>query len=178
MAMRKASPLWWQGHAEALRTSAGVLWAYRSGELGQLSDHYERGYGAGFTKPVYLMLCGMSLEMLFKGVLAARRQKIPNTHRLLDLAHKVRMVTQPSTQTYLEVLTHSIIWSGRYPVPNTAQDWLEEGNLKAKMAGNGTFAEQIRRSEATTGWTAFDQVWMQAYTILNHELPDWEFRGL
>ena len=119
----------------------------------------------------------MSLEMLFKGILAARTQKIPNTHMLLDLARQVGMVTEASTATYLKMLTHSIRWTGRYPVPNTMEEWLSEGDIKAEIAGSGTFAEQVGRTDAATGWTAFDQVWIELNDMLCREVPDWELRG-
>ncbi len=166
MALRKRSPEWWHGKAEALRGAAAILRAYEKHELGVLADTYELGYGGIFIEPVYKMLCGMSLELIFKGILIAQNKKIPRSHNLRDLAKSAGVGTPPETTTYLDLLTHAVKWEGRYPVPLTTAEWLQEGNLHADVSGSGKLSDIAKRVEFVVGWDAFDRVWKEAEQIL------------
>ena len=166
MMLRKNSPEWWRGKAAALYGAAAIVRAYDNHEIGGLPDTYELGFGAIFIEPVYRMLCGMSLELIFKGILVARNEKIRKTHRLADLAKHAGINTSAATTNYLNFLTHSVTWEGRYPVPLTAEEWLDEGGLHSEISGSGKSKEILERKEAAIGWDAFDRVYKEAEQLL------------
>ena len=63
------------------------------------------------------MLCGMSLELLYKAVIVAQKEPVPATHNLLRLSEKVGDHVTRKQAGILELLTACIVWEGRYPVP-------------------------------------------------------------
>lgn len=70
-------------------------------------------------QPVYLMLCGLSLEVLMKAVLAQRGELTEKLmhHRLVDLAKAVGRAETLREQKLLRFYESSMVWAGRYPVP-------------------------------------------------------------
>lgn len=88
---RKKIAIYWYNKASDLRGSAGALWASMD-EARSNAIVKELGLGTGFnmkvaTPPVYAMLCGMSLELLYKAIVVAKGNE-PNikSHKLTDLA--------------------------------------------------------------------------------------------
>jgi hypothetical protein len=87
---RKNTPQYWYNKASDLRASAGAVWhcgkAYDKAEIAE-----GLGFGTGFdmgiaTHAVFPMLCGLSLELLFKAI-CIKGGMVPGTsHNLLALA--------------------------------------------------------------------------------------------
>ena len=63
------------------------------------------------------MLCGMSLELLYKAVIVAQKEPVPATHDLVRLSEKAGDYVTRKQAGILELLTACIVWEGRYPVP-------------------------------------------------------------
>lgn len=106
---REKLAIYWYNKASDLRGSAGALWASmdesRSNEIVE-----ELGLGVGFsmtvaTSPVYAMLCGMSLELLYKAIVVAKGNK-PNvkSHNLTDLASDAGVSVTKRQVGLLEIL--------------------------------------------------------------------------
>lgn len=78
--------MWWYNKSCHLRAAATVLrvapeicdysnLAKTLGSADAISD-------IGFTEPVYEMLCGMSLELIYKAILVAKHENYPDSHDL------------------------------------------------------------------------------------------------
>jgi len=73
----------------------------------------------------YMLLAGLAMENLLKGILAGRDQKIVTptalnkrfkTHRLCSLALQVLQDLTEHDQDLLKRLTDFVSWAGRYPI--------------------------------------------------------------
>lgn len=93
------SELRWRNKADDLRLAAEAVWESRK------------------QGPVYLMLCGMSLEALYKAIAVVRGKEVQHSHDLLGLAARAGLRVDVSEEGALELLTAAIVWDGRYPVP-------------------------------------------------------------
>lgn len=68
-------------------------------------------------RPVYHLLCGISLEVLMKGILAERGMTPPATHNLVSLACDVGLSLDDDDQRLFRYYQSTFIWGGRYPLP-------------------------------------------------------------
>src|SRR5690606_8765661 len=79
---RKSISTYWHNKAGDLHASAGVLW-----KAIQTPPEQQTGFShAVACWSVYQMLCGMSLELLFKSILVAKGHEPKATHKLEALA--------------------------------------------------------------------------------------------
>jgi len=169
---RKELAIYWYNKASDLRGSAGALWASmddpRSNEIVE-----QLGLGTGFsmkaaTSPVYLMLCGMSLELLYKAIVVAKGEK-PNTnsHKLTDLASNAGVSLTEQEVGLLEILSESIIWDGRYPVPKEQKhiqgliDLKKEHLYDKKQLGE----LYVLSPNGALNWDSFDKLWNDSLEI-------------
>src|SRR5690348_13945699 len=87
---RQKSSIYWFNKSADLRGSAAAIWhsmtKERSAEIA-LACNLGQGFDLSIAcRPIYLMLCGMSLELMYKAICVATRTKFAPTHRLSDLA--------------------------------------------------------------------------------------------
>lgn len=94
-------------------------------------------------QPVYLMLCGLSLEVLMKAVLAQRGELTEKLmhHRLVDLAKAVGRAQTLREQKLLRFYESSMVWAGRYPVP--LRDQLR-GVIAHRRLGSELFMSPVK----------------------------------
>jgi HEPN domain-containing protein len=107
------------------------------------------------TRP-FAFNAALSLELILKSIIARKRIDIPsgpNGHDLLLLSERANITLSGNQRLTLELFTETIIWSGRYPAPNTERKWddyqdriLEShivrstvGNVSSAMANRDTF---------------------------------------
>lgn len=112
---------YWFNKSSDLMGSAGALWTSRNKERSD-SIVQELGLGEGYSmdaavNPVYRMLCGMSLELMYKAVIVAKGHEVKTSHKLVELARLAGVVVSEFDKGLLEIITESVIWDGRYPVP-------------------------------------------------------------
>jgi hypothetical protein len=128
--------IYWYNKSSDLRGSAGALWISRQKAFSTAivkKLHLGEGFSMGAATPsVYLMLCGMSLELLYKAILVATRQKVPHEHILVKLAKLAGVSVGADETALLRILTESIVWDGRYPVPKTVASFDELRKLRSK----------------------------------------------
>jgi len=74
-------------------------------------------------KLVVLTNAALSIELLLKAIIVANGGKAPKTHELLRLARDAGVAFSNDQEATLEWLSEILKWSGRYPVPNKAEDW-------------------------------------------------------
>jgi hypothetical protein len=119
-----STPLYWYNCANDLRGTAASLHAVMHLEGWQQTITREYGEcGVGFSHPAYEMLCGLSLELLLKAIAVARRRAILDHHLLIELANHCGVILDDDDRRVLQVLTASIRWSGRYPIPKSRAEF-------------------------------------------------------
>lgn len=69
--------------------------------------------------PVYMMVCGLSLEVIMKAVLACRGEMADDLqhHDLCELSRAVGRDLSKQERKLLIYYEGALSWSGRYPVP-------------------------------------------------------------
>jgi HEPN domain-containing protein len=109
------------------------------------------------TRP-FAFNAALSLELILKAILARKRIDIPSRgggHDLLALSDKASVMLSDNQKRTLDLLTATIIWSGRYPTPNSETKWDEYqditfeshivrttvGNVSSVMANRDTFPD-------------------------------------
>lgn len=118
---RSNTPLWWYNKSSDLHASAGVLWLALRDEI-KLDSIRNLGFKEGFSMhvacwPVYQMLCGYSLELIFKAIILGKGSQPSHEHQLNTLAKTAELDYSELEMDILKILTESIIWDGRYPTP-------------------------------------------------------------
>jgi HEPN domain-containing protein len=108
---------------------------------------------------VFVMLAGLSLEVLLKGIHRALDNEIRPTHRLDDLCRKAGISVSSDDQIILAALSEHVTWASRYPVPNKPEHlW----------SARKTFDKQLRRpgnirdyyiSEREISWANYERLW-------------------
>jgi hypothetical protein len=167
--MRGKAPFAWYNKSSDLRASAGALWVCMGDkqskeivEILKLGDSFKLGI-AGW--PVYIMLCGMSLELIFKAVIVAKGDKVKKTHDLVALARISNIEYDNRKKGILKIFTESIIWAGKYPVP------LELDREKMDELNNlyRTCASPRHNNALDFGsfldWASFNEIWSEANEV-------------
>ena len=125
--------MYWFNHSNDLRGSAGAIWYAINRDDNGIQDFLdlEKGYDFSVaTAPVYRMLCGLSLELLYKAVAVEKGIEPLKTHDLYKLASSTNVLVDAEDIPILQLLSHYIKWVGRYPVPigKDAEDKFKEAN--------------------------------------------------
>lgn len=134
------SPVLWLSHARAM-SEAGLAVLTNEPKLDQMPE-LMKGVCDSQYCGVGLMLVGYSLEVCLKAMLIIKKGIIKFTederkhrhHNLEELADFVPDLS-PKDKAILQVLTHFVVWAGRYPDPGTGrQEKAEEiFNLSEKF---------------------------------------------
>lgn len=122
---RVSEPQYWYNQAANLRAAAGALHYCSDDSRDEaVADHL--GFGRGFrmsaaTWQPYLLLCGLSLELLLKATIVASGKQPKETHELKRLANDAGVQFTEEQQGALAILTNCTIWFGKYPAPSQKQ---------------------------------------------------------
>ncbi len=117
------------------------------------------------TRP-FAFNAALSIELILKAILAKKLIDIPNRiggHDLLKLSHLAFVPLTENQRKTLDLLTATIVWSGRYPAPNSESKWDEYqdltfeshvvrttvGNVSKVMANRDTFPD----------WDNYSKIW-------------------
>ena len=166
-AERSREPNYWFNRASDLHASAGAVWyAIHNNENDHITESI--GLGAGFdlmasTWPVYLMLCGMSLELALKAVIVSRGGAPKATHDLVLLANQAGVEVPREQEGLLLFLSECVIWAGRYPVPKKVDDleyftFLHYENFFVKEI-NGNTTTLKPKKPYPLDWPQFQRLW-------------------
>ncbi len=85
-----------------------------------LYEHQERISGA---LRIFQFNAALSLELIFKAILAAKGEPIPEIHILRELCTKAKVKLDEDQKFTLDLFTESIFWHARYPVPKSNAQW-------------------------------------------------------
>ena len=105
---------YWLNKSIALRAAAGAIWYCTEVKptenvIAALAGDPPVNFSTG-SWPAYRMLCGMSIELLYKATIVQRKKSVPKTHNLLELAHKAGDTMLSSKDAgILDLLTDCII---------------------------------------------------------------------
>jgi hypothetical protein len=169
-------PAYWLNKAIALRSAAGAVWYCLEVEN---TDHVTEKLGGDprvdFTTgawQVYRMLCGMSLELLYKAIIVQNKEPVPKTHDLLILAEKAGDIVSPKEAGILDFLTDCIVWEGRYPVPHyhSAIDrfvFLHFENLFRKERTSDTSWIMKPIEPNPLDWKQYNVIWESAHALFH-----------
>lgn len=126
----------WRSRAYQLRIAAEVLFKPYSRQLDGngrvLPDEQLRNPKYLVVGPVILMLAGLALENLAKGLWVRKNKPLPpgrlpteltKSHRVtIDLLKAVGVQLTPEESTLVKMLQTSVTWAGRYPVPRRPEE--------------------------------------------------------
>lgn len=164
--------IYWYNKATDLRGAAGLVWAGIHDE--KASAIAERlGLGSGFDFaaacwPVYYMLCGMALELLLKAAIVQGGGEPKATHKLAELWHEVGLEADAQQTGLLEILSESISWAGRYPVPWQETRFDRFGDLVDEHLMDhvplGESGLEVMRANQSLDWPSFTRLWSIAHS--------------
>lgn len=169
--MRRRAPLWWHNKSSDLRASAGAVWlAINSDSPREIADQLNLGESFDMRIacwPVYRMLCGMSLELIFKALIVVEGREPNHAHNLRQLVKDAGLRCCEDTLAILDVLTESAVWHGRYPVPKSEDEMLRAAERErcaiTKVVGRlGSEGPAIHRYAGALDWDSFDRIWERA----------------
>lgn len=125
------SPVLWLTQAHALTEAASLV--IRTAPSFERIPIFCRGVCDSQYCAVGLMLIGYSLEVCLKAMLIIKKGVRPfveeekrfKHHRLVQLAEFVPGLSEKD-KAILELLTHFVVWAGRYPDPGSGRENLAE----------------------------------------------------
>lgn len=161
-------PLAWLNKSTDLRASAAALWASMDDETSKsIVTRFELGigFGSGFRMDaavpgIFRMLCGLSLELLYKAIIVSKGASAPKGHNLFQLAQRAGIVVSKEDRGLLEIPEY-IVWSGRYPVPQEVGFWNKLVELSHKyLYRRVPFGKlQLQTGNDALSWDGFDRLW-------------------
>jgi HEPN domain-containing protein len=116
----------------------------------------------------------LSLELILKAILARKIIDIPNRnggHDLLCLSDLALVPITDQQRRTLDLLTATIIWSGRYPAPNKESKWDEyqdftfESHVVRTTVGN--VSSSIANRDTFPDWNNYSKIW--AMCVVEYE---------
>lgn len=166
---RQSHSICWFNKSSDLHAAAAALWYSRDESHSEIIVK-EFGLGDWFSMdvavtPVYYMLCGLSLELLYKAIIVAKGGVVPTNHKLVELAAFAGVLLSPEFRGLLEMLRKSIEWEGKYPVPKERErQRLEQMcNLIDKHLHDlEPFGNlQVLKPNDALSWQSFDNLWQE-----------------
>ncbi|HKY85305.1 MAG TPA: HEPN domain-containing protein [Pseudorhodoplanes sp.] len=151
-ASQMADPKTWYRTASSFYAAAKVL-----------NEHAEQI--PGDTRP-FALNAAISLELILKGLIASKCLPIPDGHdghNLCSLSARAGMQLSQNQLLTLELLSDTIVWSGRYPAPKTERQWddhhgrIFEAHVVRSKVGN-THSVMANR-DTFPNWENYVKIW-------------------
>lgn len=168
---RKTHPAYWHNKASDLFASAGVLWKAMH-DPNHDDAASELGFSTGFSFgvacwPVYQMLCGMAFELLFKAIIVAKGQRPQTNHKLVALSQDAGVAMTDTQLRTLKILSESVIWDGRYPVPKDERHFHELNELHWEHLYDPVpgMAIKLKRPNDRLSWKSIRELWDLVYDV-------------
>jgi hypothetical protein len=167
---RKNEPLVWYNKSSDLHASAGALWLSMQDDYSSIfSNRLELGDQFRMSiavRPVYLMLCGLSLELIYKAIVIARGATPPVSHDLINLANIAQIKINNKAKKILSALTQSIVWEGKYPVPKDIyqDDYFKTHRLyyELMLSANHLSGDKGKEAIDLLGWDSYNSIWRES----------------
>ncbi|MEH6951227.1 hypothetical protein V4R08_07745 [Nitrobacter sp. NHB1] len=119
----------------------------------------------------FIFNAALSLELVFKAILARRGCPIPDNadgHNLVMLCNAAELQVTDDQRTMLELMTEELVWAARYPSPKKADrfdrfyDEIIEKHKKRISAGNTHMV--LANSKTFPNFENYLKVWMAAFS--------------
>lgn len=134
--VEQAAPEYWYSYAHELADTADAIYARSKGEWVAYIHTHTDAPNEVYSRPLIsrpvLLLYGLSLENLIKGLLISEDPQLLNGgklskhllgHDLIKLAERLKSVQLDANERDLLALLSDVVpYHGRYPVPRNAQD--------------------------------------------------------
>lgn len=126
------NPVVWRGSARDLLLAAEKL-------SKDFEKYFQDPFEYFYLNPsfrVYLLLCGLAMENLIKGLLIKRDstlisegklRRAAKNHNLIHLFNEAKINLSVDERELLERLTKYVVWKGRYGIPAECNDLKNEG---------------------------------------------------
>lgn len=170
--IKKDNSIYWYNKSSDLRSSAAALSSVMGKEN---SDEIVKKYkfGEGFKMEVaignvFWMICGLSLELLYKAIIIEKGNKFKKVHELKYLAEEAGLKIDSYTEGILEILTESISWQGKYPIPKEKdKEKLVKFSilLNVHVFNKSSPGSQTKNSKNSIDWNSFNNIWLEANKI-------------
>ncbi|MEK7281362.1 MAG: hypothetical protein AAB037_03295, partial [Chloroflexota bacterium] len=122
-------PYSWLYSAKALMRAARSLLPTMEAGRRRLDDPTPAASFEAPVTPIYMLLFGLAIENLAKGIQVAR--KLPDklkTHKTIELLEDLHLSVTPAEAYLLERVETFVLWAGRYPIPLNPDDFLPRSN--------------------------------------------------
>jgi len=165
------TPLAWHNSSMDLYAAAAALEFSRKGAPADAIKK-QFGFDASFDMAVIgsaqRMLFAMSLELLYKAIsVATDGQAPPRSHNLIKLAMHVGLQVDPTESDALKLLTHSIRWEGRYPIPLELEEFRQFHAALTVMSDPRPVHPTLRGRRPSTAldWSHCARLWNTANAL-------------
>jgi hypothetical protein len=111
---------------------------------------------------VFFMLCGLSLELMFKASILEIGKTPPTIHNLRKLSSLAQLTMSADDLELIDLLSNHISWAGKYPIPKGGKkEWKEHTNrMHAALfdrVPNTSIA--IMRQNERLNWGDYSRIW-------------------
>jgi hypothetical protein len=162
---QKKFSIYWEQSADELHASACSLWfSMQNGNEHPNMRHVVTpalpSHSISYVR-VYRMLFGMSLELLFKSMLITQGKPPIYKHDLNLLANAVGVTLTKESSDVLKLLSHSIVWEGRYPAPKDQSEFDSWRENEFEIANDRITGSRlnIRRPNARLDFDSLERIW-------------------
>lgn len=110
---------------------------------------------AGFAlDSVAIMLTGMSMELLLKGIYVAFDKKVPQHHRIDELCTGLGITLSAEDRSILRAILEYVIWTARYTTPKDAIQMFHATELfdRRKRASGRNAYLVVKREDCDRLW--------------------------
>ena len=154
---KQTHSVYWFNKSSDLHTAASALWQSRAESHSQTESDLRE------ITPVYYMLCGLSLELMYKAIIVAKGGEFKLNHKLIPLAERAGIDLDKTLRGLFELLTESVEWDGKYPVPGSYQKLEQLENLYYKYLHDTVSFGRIKayKPNNALNWQAFDNLWQE-----------------
>ena len=172
---RKMEPMYWFNKASDMRNSAGAMWyaiSHPQEVREWLKTNCELSSG-GADYSVFHMLCGLSLELIYKAVIVSG-QKYPKTVHKLNVLRKDAGISASDNQfAALEIYGHIIYWQAKYPVATKVEfhrEYIElvDKHLYDEVPG---LSIKLKQWNNLIDWNMFNSLWLDGVEEFQNKNP-------
>jgi hypothetical protein len=151
--------------ASDLRGAAGAVWFAMEQKDTRIQDalDMESGYSFSIACPsVFLMLCGLSLELLYKALIVERGGAVETVHKLRKLSLAAGLTMSEGDLALLDILTHYVVWAGKYPIPRSGEEEYKQLGEQIEASLYEPIPDlsiKIYRSNNRLDWADYSRIW-------------------
>lgn len=172
---RRQEPAYWFNKSADMRASAGAI-RYGMSHSDAVTEwlDFPNGYSMSVAShDVFVMLCGLSMELMYKSILVSKAIKFEKVHKLNMLRKLAEVDVSELEEGILDIYTHAIYWVGKYPVPLKSDFNSEFMNLVDKHLFESVpgMSINLKRGNGLMNWDTFEALWRSAEQVYRAQRP-------